>query len=507
MTGGYTVHEGTLRFDTIGETNVVTSLGKATNLGTEYHSLLWDEAKVRPYAHTLGNRAKNTAGTLEYMGETNCYSHSRATVISGTGVLKQSGTGALVMSGFSPIDANDATLVLDGGNTSTSNVAANVTDSETGGALSVVKRGAGTWTISENATFTGPLSVEAGTLILKPAEANYAWFRWTWQERFANGETSGTARIVIGVEEFALYDADGNRCNLDLSDRGVNTNAINPYYYLPYVDAGGWFGDDDYRYLQPGECSLGNTPSVFRTYSTRNNKFYPSQLFDNSTSIFGGYTGNMASLANSNTWVPIIMRLPEGAPAVKYWDYLNWGAEGRGVKTSKLEGSIDGRHWEFVAALTNDTWATTEHWWQFKNVAWGSEAQSTLGAPGQEIRGTSTNVWNFMTGNPVVSVKPGATLKAVGNVVLKNVKLDASTGAGTFDGFTFAPDTEVEIANLTIGEACVVPAAFSNATGLDGADGWTWNFTSTTGRTLHGRAVVSATGVRYVPMGTRISIR
>ncbi len=508
MTGGFTVREGTLRFDTIGETKVVTSLGRATNLGTDYGATTWMAENVVPYAHTLGDRVKRTTGTLEYMGETNCYSSSRATVISGTGVLKHSGAGALVMSGFSPVDANAATLVLDGGNTSTSNVAANVTDSGAGGVLSVVKRGAGTWTITENASFTGPLSVEEGTLVLKPAETNYTWFKWTWQERFNNSDpNTGTPKLVIGVEEFALYDSEGNRCNQNLFDRGVNTNAASPYHYLPYVEDSGWFGDDDYRYLQPGECSLGNTPSVFRTYSTSNYKYYPRNLFDNNTSVFSGYTLNKASLSNPNTWVPIIMRLPENSPVVRYWDYVNFGALGRCVKTSKLEGSIDGRHWEIVATLTNDTWATTDHWWQFKDVAWGNEAQSTLDAPGQEIRGTTTNVWNFMTGNPVVSVNAGATLKADGDVTLRNLKIDATTGGGTYDGFTFAADTQVEVTNLNAGEACVVPVSFANATGLDNSADWTWTFVSQSGRTLRGRGIASSAGIRYIPRGTTISLK
>ena len=141
-------------------------------------------------------------------------------------------------------------------------------------------------------------------------------------------------------------------------------------------------------------------------------------------------------------------------------------------------------------------------------MAWGNEAQSTLGAPGQEIRGTSTNGWAVLTGRPVVSVKPGATLKAVGGgVTLGNVKIDASTGGGTFDGFTFAADTQVEVTNLTAGEACTVPVSFANASGLDDASGWTWTFVSGDGRTLRGRGAVSATGVRYIPMGTRISIQ
>ncbi len=523
MTGGFTVLDGVLRFDTIGETNVVTSLGKATNLATDYGANYWDETKVRPYAHTLGNRTKNTAGTLEYMGETNCYSHSRATVISGTGVLKQSGTGALVMSGFSPIDANDATLVLDGGNTSTSNVAANVTDSESGGVLSVVKRGAGAWTITENATFTGPLSVEEGTLVLKPAETNYTWFKWTWQERFTNKDTTGTStvRYTMGVSEFALYDSEGSRCNLrNLSDHGENLESSGGYYFYPHICDGGWFGwfdDDSWQYLNPGECSVGHTVVAIRTYRVWSNStttfanepLYPSYMFDGTTEYFSGFvTGKTARYADETTWLPIILRLPDGVGVVKYWDYAHAVIAGRGVMISKLEGSVDGRHWEYLDSYDcGQDGCTGASTWQFKEVALGSESQSTLGVPGREIRGTTTNVWNFMTGNPVVSVKPGATLKAVGDVTLKNIKLDASTGAGTFDGFTFAADTQVEVTNLNAGEACIVPASFQNAAGLDDASGWTWTFVSQTGRTLRGRGAVSATGVRYIPMGTRISIQ
>ena len=172
-----------------------------------------------------------------------------------------------------------------------------------------------------------------------------------------------------------------------------------------------------------------------------------------------------------------------------------------------LEGSVDGRHWEFIDSYDCGETIPSISKWQFKDVTFGHESESTLGAPGREIRGVTTKEWSFMTGNPLVSVNPGATLKAVGSVTLKNIKLDASTGAGTFDGFTFAPDAEVEIANLNAGEACIVPAAFPNTTGLDGATGWTWNFTSTTGRKLRGRAAISATGVRYIPVGIRISIK
>ena len=145
--------------------------------------------------------------------------------------------------------------------------------------------------------------------------------------------------------------------------------------------------------------------------------------------------------------------------------------------------------------------------WEFKRVAVGSEAQSELGAPGQEIRGTTTNAWSFMTGNPVVTVNAGATLKADGDVTLRNLKIDASTGGGTYDGFTFAADTQVEVTNLNGGEACVVPVSFANATGLDNSADWTWTFVSQTGKTLRGRGRASSAGIRYIPRGTAISFK
>ena len=518
MTGGFTVREGTLGFDTIGETNVVTSLGKATNLAIDYGASAWDETKRRPYAHTLGSLADGTTGTLEYIGTTNSYSSTRSTVISGTGVLKQSGTGALVMSGFSPLDANAATLVLDGDNSSTNNVAANVTDSESGGSLSVVKRGSGTWTITENVTFTGALSVEEDTLILKPNN-NYTWFRWTWQERFDNGDTS-TKRYVMGVAEFALYDAGGNRCNLNLSDRGTNyQEASEGYHYYPHMDDGGWFGLLDYdswRYLQPGECSIGATAGYVRTYRVdpASVALYPSAMFDGASgdSYFSGYVhsidpvvNRLARLSDPDSWIPVILRLPEGSPTVKYWDYAHTGQAGRGVKISKLEGSVDGIRWEPVCSHDCGDYSGKNSKWEFKNVAWGSEDPEL--PPGQEIRGTTTNEWSFLAGNPQVSVKAGAVLKAVGDVTLRKIKIDAATGGGNFDGFKFAADTQVEVVNLDAGRSCVVPVSFSNAVGVEDSSDWTWTFVSKTGRILRGSGAASEHGVRYAPQGFIINFR
>ena len=231
-------------------------------------------------------------------------------------------------------------------------------------------------------------------------------------------------------------------------------------------------------------------------------------MFDGKVgSAFQGFVyGAFLTESKTDYWLPVIMRLPEGSAIVKYWDYAHTSGARCQVRKSSLEGSVDGRHWEPICTYDiGESLSPTG--WEFKRVAIGHEAESEYGAPGQEIRGTTTNVWNFMTGNPVVSVKPGATLKAVGDVTLKNIKIDASTGAGTFDGFTFAADTQVEVTNLNAGEACVVPASFKDAAGLDDASGWTWTFVSQTGRTLRGRGAVSATGVRYIPMGTRISIQ
>ena len=518
MTGGFTVHEGTLRFDTIAEKGQVTSLGKATNLGIEYFNLWRLEENERPYAHTLGNLTAGTTGTIEYRGETNSYSSTRPTVISGTGVLKQSGTGALHMTGFSPLDSNNATLVLDGENTSASNVVADVTDSSAGGVLSVVKRGGGTWTMMENTTFTGQLSVEAGTLIIvrKPPSENYTWFRWTWQERLLDvGNAKIEAKtIVMPTSEFALYDAAGNRVNLNLSERGECVLDGSSYYYHPDA-AGMWFGKEA---LNPGEATIGKTDSYFKSSAYGGSASWEvalplGSLFDGrAATYFSGYYPYVRTvLDDPSTWVPIVMRLPEGSAAVKYWDYAN-PISTRSIRISKLEGSVDGLRWEDVDSFDTgdptlpDTTAPFTGW-QFKEVAIGRESESTLGAPGREIRGTSTNNWACLSGKPQVSVAAGATLKAEGGgISIGKLKVDAA-GAGTIDGFEIDPKAEVDVVNLTSGAPVTIPATFANTSGLDGASGWEWTFSTASGRILQGTATVTSSGIHFIPMGLRLTIR
>ena len=69
-----------------------------------------------------------------------------------------------------------------------------------------------------------------------------------------------------------------------------------------------------------------------------------------------------------------------------------------------------------------------------------------------------------------VSVVRDATLKAIGEVELSSIKIDASN-AGTIDGFSLAENGELEIVNL--GSDGTVEGMFTNAVNLYNLKNWT----------------------------------
>ena len=61
-----------------------------------------------------------------------------------------------------------------------------------------------------------------------------------------------------------------------------------------------------------------------------------------------------------------------------------------------------------------------------------------------------------------VSVSPGATLKAEGQVTLPAITVDCTAGNGTIDGFDFASGGTVNLVNLASNDAMEVPFTLAN---------------------------------------------
>jgi hypothetical protein len=102
-----------------------------------------------------------------------------------------------------------------------------------------------------------------------------------------------------------------------------------------------------------------------------------------------------------------------------------------------------------------------------------------------------------------VSVAAGATLKAIGEVVLSSIEIDAAD-SGTIDGFAFAESGELNVKNLS--ENGPIGGLFPNSTGLANLKKWS---VSVNGASMPGKMVaVSENGaLSLVSKGLVFSVR
>ena len=496
--GGFVVEEGVLQFDSIAEKGEVSSLGLSTNL-TEMASVR-NPASV-DYAFVLGSTKANAPqAVFEFTGMNSCESSTRPLVLKGKGgSIRASGSdGArLGFGGVSALAAGETTLVLDGTNTK-NNVASGIVDGN--GTVSVVKDGDGDWSLSGVNTFSGDLHVKAGTLTVL-GDDKYTWFRFTVREL-------GNGGCHLQCRQLALYDANGIRQNICLE---VKEPVLS-------IDAGKYWPDSAWHSLAPGSFAFGS--NKFRLSKqkddTTSSYKYVDQLFsdvgntaNNGTPRFDGKTSygkefevsfyassgtDILNLRrnNSDTWIPLVMRLTNGAPEIVSYDIESmWNSSGTNnwPKVASMEASVDGVNWDFVE--TNATGAVVaEHEYDFsiplggsannsnrwysdgeRQVNWTPEEGTTprpgKGFPMRSRAGFPMPLQNVRS----VSVSAGATLKTDAGVEIRSLKVD-SAGAGTIDGFAFAENGTIDVIDAPR-ESSFLPGTYENCSGLENIAGWT----------------------------------
>ena len=227
--------------------------------------------------------------------------------------------------------------------------------------------------------------------------------------------------------------------------------------------------------------------------------------------------------SSPGTWIPIVMRLTNGAPAVASWDYVARYGTGTGsakrsasnciVKRSSIEGSVDGLHWDNLTGgdkvVEENELPTGDNNWisaGTKNRAYGNG-----GAEHHEygVRGVTAVVeqfpaWSLAKTAPdrefevlsnceSVSVSGGSLIADGDGVVLPSIVADCTAPAGTIDGFTLPADFEIEVKNLS-GRCATLPVSFVNCAGLANTSGWTVSGV-VNGKKRAMRAVVSGSSV------------
>ena len=305
--------------------------------------------------------------------------------------------------------------------------------------------------------WSGLLDVREGTVF---ANNHYEYFRLTLKENAyactnrynatASGinKDSGTAgRSILNLSEFALYDADGTRLNLNMSCIGATTGQS-----MTNVSA---------IALLPGYAAIENGSS-FLYYNSSGYRL--PDLFDETRGYNNGInpycSAGIPYLDMPARHCKIVMRLAETTTAeVVYYDMaasrgVNKDYFGRDVTAYSIEGSADGRFWEKIAEDNEAILPSSNGGWYGATRTSFSVTRATM-----------------LTNLTAVAVATNATLVAKGLVSpIRKLVLDAA-GAGTIDGFEFAEEGELEF-NGTLNDSIAIPVTIQNSTTVSNIAKW-----------------------------------
>ena len=463
---GVGVEEGTLVFESLTETGTVCSVGRGGKFVDDKRAANWADVEYVPYQFKLGSAT--TMGTLQYAGGKSFINSTRPIALAGDGALVNSGTNAAgeqvstsYDAGVSALTAGLKKLVLSGSNTA-ENVIGSISDGN--GTVAVEKTGFGSWTlVGTNNTFTGGISVKEGKLVLRGYPGKFTWYRWTvrqmrWQEMPSTGSHE------MRLEQFGLYDANGDRVNGGL--------------VMPTADR---FDPADYSKIASGSIVFGRATKDIGFIGQGDN--YGSSLALlcendwNPTVRKNGIQLRHTSVTSTNepaTWISILMRLDPSCAEVRSYDIAQFVPSssnyGHAPRSWLLEGSADGRDWFVCDDVDNGPWPKTgsaNSRWMYSNTNRDNTSAATH-TGGKAIAG-ATNVVTVAYSGPV-SVAAGAVLEAEGAVSIDSLVADPSS-SGTIRGVTLAENGTFVLAGK-LSSALTLPLVLEDVEGLDNLTNW-----------------------------------
>ena len=302
----------------------------------------------------------------------------------------------------------------------------------------------------------------------------------TIKENSITAGANSNTTITVQCPLLALYDENLNRQNGGLS-------FVGRAYDLQPGQAG---YDFSRRYTVDG----GDISWLFRD-DCRGVEGMKIYLFSTKDTV--GIMDTARPVASSpGTWIPIVMRLTNGAPAVASWDYVarygtTYGEKSgsnRIVKQSSIEGSVDGLHWDNLTGgdkvVEENELPTGDNNWisgGTANRAYGNgngerhlyNVSNPMQFPAWSLAKTAPDrAFEVLSNCESVSVAGGSLIADGEGISLRSIVADCTASAGTVDGFTLPNDFEIEVKNLS-GHDATLPVSFVNCTGLANARGWT----------------------------------
>ena len=461
--GGITVEEGTIKFDTLKEAGTFCALGYATNL-FECYTGAFDANRRVDWAIALGT-SEGKEGSLEYTGTDGVVCSTRPIALQGDGRICQNAEVPFRFSGIKSDGENAKTLTLDGTGVG-GNEISGISDAGKG-AISVAKDGSGTWTISAANSFSGTLSVKGGTLNV--CAPNWNYFKFVTRQNYTNdiaGANAAQSGPGFYVREMAFFNAEG------VSQTVGNTYA------------------DSLQSVVPGSFILENKIAVDVQHTTTYPDANWNSLFaDDSDPAKIGFTVANNKLTpvvdNESSWASIIIRLPEAADPITSFDYV-WVLENskNGCNTQPsyitVMGSLDGFEWteiltkDYLSASASGRWVSDNKSYSAGDLV-AARTNSKKARHGFSIEQPDESIASPLASVSKVSVAAGATLKSLyGKITLDSFGVDMTSGGGTVEGFAFAEAGTLHLDNVVSGgtplEKTFTPV---NCTGVANLSNWT----------------------------------
>jgi autotransporter-associated beta strand protein len=385
-----------------------------------------------------------------------------------------SGGASLILDGVSETIGNLSgmgSVTLDGGDltVNATNSTASFFAGDISGSGSLIKAGSGTQIFSGVNTFTGDFIVQEGVAEIEVMPAStFDWFRFTVKDN--RGHVN-----VLQYSEFALYDANGTRTNMNLT-QGLDAASLNPgevATLVPYQ-----LGNGEENILKLFDGDLGGARS----------KWCPNN--------------NTPTPSDPETWRAIVLRLAAGSPEIVSYNLATANDESsRDPVTWVTEGSPNGKDWFLLDAQSGYNPTTGRGAWYNGDVPFPFNGPASL-TPGA---GTLA-----IPAGSVVEVQAGATLAVTGGAApISALRVDMIAGAGTITRFTPAPNGTLHLTRASGNPASwTIPLTLGT---LDDSAGnlRTWQVIAD-GVLLRGYtlALDTATGMlKLLPQGTMIILK
>ena len=479
LSGGISVENGVLQYDSLAAAGTYCALGYGTHRYERFTGTVSSAHEV-DWAISLGT-ADGTEGTLEYTGTDAAFCDTRLLALKGDGRLLHNSACRFRFKGITSDGANAKTLTLDGTGANDNEILG-LSDAG-GGAISVTKKGAGTWILASDAAFRGALNVQTGLLKVRAAASSYTWFRFTDMQVCTNRvgyDPATTPSPTFYMREMGFFNAAGKSQTI-----GLQFNA-------------------NWREVNPGEFTYAKDATATASAS---NPW--SALFDDTAAYCSVTLPSAPVYGDESTWMPLVFRMPEDADPIASFDLVwNTSASGAGAlyhpAAFKMEGSVDGFTWTELL-VTNGVVSPGSGYWLQSRTAYSGGDLATKTHTG------FTFALPAVGANPLasatVSVAPDAVLKAVGGTVgISAFAIDMTAGGGTVDGFAFAADGALKMVNVPDGKSAEVSFTPLNCTGVENLSNWTLYVDGAETTKCHAY-VTSAGAVRIMPTGFRITIR